>query len=302
MTEMELLHNYSTYTCYTLERNPNCQSVWRINVPQISFSFPFVMNAILALSALHLAHSRPATKDHYTNLAMQHHERGLEQVATMLPNFTQTNATAICAFSSLTSIISFAKPKRPGDFLLIGQEGIADWLMLLRGTKHIIDTYKDTLFSGDMSQMFRTGFRRVQLWIANANGHHEFLEELFQSIKAVSTDEKDLETYRTAIRELGQSFSLVENSQVQTTETADVFIWFFQVSDDYLTLLYAKRQEAIAIFAFYCVLLKQMEWSWYMKGWSTHLISVIWRNMDHEHRVWIQWPLEQIVSHTSYSR
>src|ERR1700733_5392887 len=35
MTELELLHNYSTSTAYTLSRHPVVQSVWRVTVPQI---------------------------------------------------------------------------------------------------------------------------------------------------------------------------------------------------------------------------------------------------------------------------
>lgn len=47
---------------------------WRINVPQVGFSYDFAMRGILALSALHMAHYKPEKRDFYIAQAMAQHQ------------------------------------------------------------------------------------------------------------------------------------------------------------------------------------------------------------------------------------
>ena len=294
MADMALLHNYSTSTCYTLSRHPVLQTVWRINVPQIAFSFGFVMDAMLAMSALHLAFSKPAMKDHYVSQALRHHEAGLRVAAPLLPNITPDNCSALYVFAVLTCHISCAKPRSPGDFLLIGKDGISEWLVFLRGTRTIIDGNENLLRSDSVSPMFQIGARRANLREACSNTNQPFLVELVRLIEETSTDPTVLPIYKEALEGMSKSYTILSDIKIHGFESADVFLWLFRVSDDYLSLLSARTPEALAIFAYFCVLLKQLEWTWYMEGWSAHLIAGIWYSLDHEHRSWIQWPVEQI--------
>lgn len=77
-------------------------------------------------------------------------------------------------------------------------------------------------------------------------------------------------------------------------ETSDIFIWLFRVQDDYLELLKRHSQEALVIFAYFCVILKRLDHHWWIEGWSTHLMEKIWGILDEEHRLWVRWPIEEI--------
>jgi hypothetical protein len=295
MIEMELFHNYSNYTSNTFDRNPAIQVVWRVNVPQVAFANSFVMDSILCVSALHMASSRPDMRDKYVSLGLQHHERGLAQVNSILgTNVTEQNCTALYIFSALTGMISFAKPKKPDDFLLLGQDGIASWLMLFRGTRHVIDSYHNTILHGTLGSMLTYGYRRREIWLSGGDYKHEPLEKLMHYIGETVRDEKILAIYQAATKQLRQTFFLLSSSPLHASDCADVFMWFFEVSEEYLALLYTRSQEALAVFAFYCVVLGELEWSWFLDGWSKHIISIVHRNLDIDHRIWIQWPLEQI--------
>ncbi|KAK0650704.1 Sterol uptake control protein 2 [Lasiodiplodia hormozganensis] len=57
MTDLELLHHFTVTTAYTLSTAPELQTWWRIEVPHIAFSYPFVMRALLSLSGIHVAHT-----------------------------------------------------------------------------------------------------------------------------------------------------------------------------------------------------------------------------------------------------
>ena len=85
MLDLELLHNFSTSTCYTLHSDPALKTLWRINVPQLGFQYDFVMRGLLALSALHMAYYKPERRDLYVAHAKLQNQAGLRAVAAMLP-------------------------------------------------------------------------------------------------------------------------------------------------------------------------------------------------------------------------
>ena len=61
--DLELLHHYTTSTCYTLSRSPAVQAIWRDEAPRIGFEMPPVLHTILALSALHLGKSDESRRE-----------------------------------------------------------------------------------------------------------------------------------------------------------------------------------------------------------------------------------------------
>ncbi|GKT41158.1 uncharacterized protein ColSpa_01339 [Colletotrichum spaethianum] len=76
----------------------------------------------------------------------------------------------------------------------------------------------------------------------------------------------------------------------------DIFIWKYFVSDEFLPLLKTPGadQEAIVIYAHFCIVLKKLESQWWLQGWATHLISQAWELLDENHKSWIQWPMEEL--------
>ena len=112
-------------------------------------------------------------------------------------------------------------------------------------------------------------------------------------IHAHCTDPAELETYSQAIRELRDCYIVVYQSAT-ALEASDIFAWLFQISDQYLTLLKGRTQEALSIFAFFCVVPRKLEMHWWMEGFSSHVMSQIYELLDEEHRLWIRWPIDEI--------
>lgn len=80
----------------------------------------FLLHGLLALSALHLAHSYSSSNppDHiaeakYRRIATAHHNQGLATYHSILKDINDDNSAASIAFSSITVIYSFALA-RPG--------------------------------------------------------------------------------------------------------------------------------------------------------------------------------------------
>lgn len=293
---LELLHNYTVSTSATLSGDPVLKTMWRINVPRVAFSHNFVMYAVLALSALHLGRS-PGKTDFYMSQAALLHENGLRLASTLLPKVTPENCSALYIFAALSCIITLASPRKPGDILMVGESGVAEWLVHFRGIRSVIISADAEIRSGPLGPMFTTGQRRSLMRDAHQDDRTveaDQLDKLLELIREASNNEQDLSVYASAIHELQGCFNVAYAPGFQGYESADVYIWLFRILDDYLSLLNERRQEALAIFAFFCVVLKRFEHPWYMNGWSTHILSRLFYLLDEQHRLWIQWPIEEI--------
>lgn len=295
--DLELLHNFCTSTCYSLHGNPTLKTLWRVNVPQLGFTYDFVMRGILALSALHLAHSRPDHREKFISQAMLHNQESLRAVTAILPNITKENCSAVYLFSVITFILTLASPRKPGDLLVMGQSGLAEWLTLFRGVQAIVRSFQGELRSGILGPMFSVGTRRSEVRDAHASGSTEedlHLGHLRFVTRQNVADSHVLDIYMAAIDEMQKSYAVAYSGIFPTLEFSDVFIFLFCVSDEYLLLLRDHTQESLAIFAYLCVITKQLENNWWAKGWSDHLMSQIYALLDEEHRLWIRWPMEEI--------
>jgi hypothetical protein len=312
MLYLELLHHFTTSTCFTLNTAETMRTVWRVQIPRLAFSYDFVMHGILALSALHLAQSQPSPrKEMYIAEGQSLHQTGLRIATTLLPHVTKDNCAPLWIFNAITSLVSLASPRQPGDILLVGPHGVAEWLQLLRGTQSMIMLNEANLRAGPLGPMFISGRNRSMLRAAHARDQtieSKHLSDLMSLISQPqvaisdsnllsSTQSKlapsHLAAYTTAIDELRPSFNIAYAPNFQTYESADVFIWLFRITDSFLDLLVEKRQEALVIFAHFCVVLKRFDSTWYMNGWYEHLLSQIWEMLDEVHRLWIRWPIEE---------
>ncbi|OQE01628.1 hypothetical protein PENVUL_c042G05930 [Penicillium vulpinum] len=294
MPEMALLHHFSTSTCYTISRNPILHTVWQIRIPQVSFSSPFVFRAIIALSALHLAHMKPEFHDHYVSQAELHHNTALQMVSAILPNVNKENCQSIYLFSILTCIISCAKPRIRHDFWANSDRDI-EWLTLFRGTTHIIMSSDNSLKTGLLAPMFAIGHRKKLARDARSDRPTPpFLLVLKQLLQDTVQDRDELECYHKSIDDMAMSFATVDEIGSNNCETSDIFIWLLRVSDQYFAYFQQRTPEAMVIFGYFCVVMKEMEWAWWMQGFSVHTISGIYYLLDEEHRCWLQWPMQQV--------
>jgi hypothetical protein len=293
MLDLELLHNYSTATSCSFSCDPVLQNVWRINVPRIGFSYEFVMNSMLAISALHLAYLNPEKRQFYISHAMLRHQTAIQTAVPLLEDVTDENCSALYIFSSLTCIFALASPRKPGDFLILGETGIAEWLNLLRGTRYINEIAHTSRTSGPLEPVFAAGAWMSERRHSSERGEYlDHLRQLFMDNIAV---DGGLEMYMTTIDALERSLSIISSSEPNVDTSKEFFVWLFQISDDFLSHLREASQEALVIFAHSCVLLEHVDSHyWWIKGWSTHLVSHVYDILDKAHREWIKWPMKEV--------
>ena len=115
MLDLELMHHYTASTYTTLSADPTIRSLWRGPVVRMALGCPYLMRAVLAVSALHLAHYRPEAKDRYLCVALQHHQLASRHAAALMSDLSRVEGENLFVFSVLTMVFGlFPPPLRPG--------------------------------------------------------------------------------------------------------------------------------------------------------------------------------------------
>ncbi|KAH7020649.1 C6 zinc finger protein [Macrophomina phaseolina] len=297
VSDLELLHNWSTATAHTVSSIPDFQAFYRINVPQIGFSYPFVLHAIMAISARHLAQFRASSRPSYTAKADHHWAIALRTATALIPAVDDDNAPALYIFAVLSCFYTFAKGPKPRDFLVFSDHGPAEWLPLFRGVRTIMETTRDAIRHGPLSTLFTSAVSLVQAFYDHdTSNEHPRVAELRQLALDIATDSPNLPTYIAAIDDVSRSFACTYHldDTAVSGHSQTIFVWLYRVSDDFVLCLQQKQPMALAIFAYFIVLVNEIGNVWWIKDWVYHLISGIYDSMDEGSRPWIRWPIEKL--------
>jgi hypothetical protein len=173
-----------------------------------------------------------------------------------------------------------------------------EWPFLIQGTRPLLDLPDINLREGRLSPFLA---ERIQTCQCKETGSDDASTSMIKALDnledliAWNTEIEDtMKIYRKAIAYLRDMSDMLDTSDV---ETSDVFGWIYAVADDFLPLLRASKQEAVAIFAYFCVFLKRLETYWWMRNWGEQLLRKAESVLDSEHKLWIAWPMEELGMH-----
>lgn len=86
------------------------REIYRNTVVQVGFYDDYIMQGVLALSDLHLAHHCQPMRDHYLAAAIRHHQAASQAAIPPMLDATTGNAQMLFLFSALT--IHYGTPSR----------------------------------------------------------------------------------------------------------------------------------------------------------------------------------------------
>ncbi|RDW60828.1 hypothetical protein BP6252_12211 [Coleophoma cylindrospora] len=300
MAHLELLFHFCTSTSYSLSSGEASKLLWQTTVVQIALKYDYLMQGLLSITSFHLAFLKPAQRDHYISQALDLHHSALAKGVPALSNITAENTEAVYMFSMLTFVFSFARPRGPDDALLGRGSNLGEWLVMFRGLRTVVESLDmSILTAGPIGPMLLIGSRRTAYHHSvSIQVDHLWTLQRFINESTCDTDER--QTYSKTIDQLRVSYNVVYSPEsaecysIGPPEATDSFVWLYRLSDHFLKLLGEKKQESLAILAYFCVLLKRHDAVWWVHGWSEHLISQIHQRLDEEHRLWINWPIREI--------
>ncbi|OTB20761.1 hypothetical protein K445DRAFT_372322 [Daldinia sp. EC12] len=294
--DLELLHHFTTSTCFTFSSEPMVRNFWRVNVPRMGFSFEYVLRGVLSLAALHLSRFKPQRRDSLIEQAIVHHNASSSMALPVLNDLTSQNSVPIFFFSMLTTYIAFASPKESDNLLLISNGAMPEWLFLFRGMRSVIELNGEAIHSiMSLTFIFDSGRQLNMFWETTTPPEHEGLKELECTLKTHVKDAQKLDELLHAIDSLKRSFVFFHStSYTDDQRLRAAFMWLFKVREEFVKLLKIRDSEAYCVLAFFCVLLQRLDYTWWLEGWGVHLIGRIYSALDEGYRLWIRWPIEEI--------
>jgi hypothetical protein len=246
-----------------------------------------VLRLIFAFTALHLAQCRPTRRAEYTAKANQHYAKALKVVTSELANMNKKNCDAALICVELICLIGWARGPQPGEFLVFGANGRSEWLIMFRGIRTTMETLGYDAFNKSLipqmrvggnivQQMSRPAFEKPLADLRNYMGHASSPAHIDSNLSAL-----DLLTqcYNNRYSGVDADYFLV-------------FTWLFKLDDSFLERMQIHEAAPLVLYAYFVVLLDDLERFWYMQGWTRHVLGGIWETLKDEDRGQIRWPME----------
>ncbi|RYP45497.1 hypothetical protein DL768_008164 [Monosporascus sp. mg162] len=301
--QMELLHHYTSSTALTLSSNAQVRNMWQDRVPRLALHADYVLDAFLAVSALHLAHLRPRARLSYWTMGVQLYQTALGKAKLAMEHISEENCTELFLFSTLTCFFSFAKNgdvaarSARGDDVDNEEIDLLHWVFLFRGTRALLKPpYETAIKSGALRTIIERGEDRVRMLQAYSAAYAASVaDELRETVRNHVPDAAECEVYGDAVQLLQRSFHAVYSRQLERIDTTDVFIWLFHVSDEYMDRLKTCEPPALAIFTCFSVLVQQLKGIWWAQDWGEWIARCLRDRLRDQERSLADKLLEQLT-------
>ena len=290
LTDLELMVQWCNSTYETISRSPRLDRIWRSHVTEEALSQPFLMHGVLAVSALHLAHTgaddrRPG----YISTAVAHQNQALALFRALLGDINPANAKAMFCFASLVVVYAFGFPHVSDSDPASSVNDLYQVFVLSRGVQQVIHQVRTSL----LDSPFRTLLQLDEYTPRLPDGTRLALDKLKETNHAcgVSDTTHDTAAYESVVDNLAEELGAVHVGIDANTAACR---WAIRLKPAYMESLREHRPLALVVLAHYCVLLYQLRQNWCLDRWGARVARAIWSMLDHEWRPMTDWPMREI--------
>ncbi|KAH6612053.1 hypothetical protein C7974DRAFT_429459 [Boeremia exigua] len=301
--DMALFYHWITVAGHSIVDTHDINHFWHSVIPSLGFKHPYVMHNILSLSALHKAHMNPLESGDFVRVAAEHRSKALDGFIEDLHDVGPHNSSALFANATLTffhAFVSFSKTvddahtdAKVRTARILGVE----WVPLLRGTAIVLEPVYDHVREGPLKSfldLYHYDHDRTEHGQASDYG-----VQLMKIQSLWSTDEY-ADTYNETLQLLLRCSTWMEKFRnMENDVMADCgynrlcsgpFIWIFSAPEKYINLQQQRQPPALIIFAYYGVLLHQLNSYWWAEDCGRSIISAVDACLGPYWSSWVEWP------------
>lgn len=278
-----------TYRVFS--RNEKNETIWKRLVPLEALSHPFLMHGLLAVSALHLSHTKSEEfKREFISTASAHQDQALNLFRRLLNSINASNAKAMFAFSTIIVVYSFGFPPVPNlDNTLAPVDDLYQVLILSRGIFHILKSPEVSLRGTDFEPIMEYG-EYPQLLPPEAQLSLKQLQDANHSCGEKYKDH-DTSIYQKPIESLYEALGTIYGGSPMMSVASK---WAISLPRKYLDYLQGREPLALVILSFYSVVLHHLRDLWCVEDWGMRLSRAIWLSLDDQWRPLAHWPMTEI--------
>lgn len=290
------MHHWSAHTHSTLPRAKDANNLWQFEVPKIAIKHRFLMNQLLALSAFHLAYLNPGQRHVYALQASQHQDHAVRLMRIALAEITAENCDALFAASVLLFFGGFSGVTNQSNGLEPSVDDILDIFLLTRGIESVLKIEEDTIWEGPLHEFFGLPKHPVPTLPASLQ---TLLDKIIDLQPQLETRQLDDHIQAVVEAEIISLISCIHkaNATAPMPEVRIVSTWPIYLNPDFITLLRQRHPAAMALLAYFCVVLRITESTfWFMKGWGLGVARSIANTIDPSWNGIIEWPMGYIAA------
>ncbi|KAJ5314127.1 Cutinase [Penicillium atrosanguineum] len=305
--DSEILDHYFSSFYKSFVTNDQTERIWVDVVPGLAYDISFLLQGILACTALHMAYLTPEMRQEYTLRAYYHQDTAIPQFRHAINYPDEQNCDAIMSFAYILVIYSLAtdteSSKNP---LLIVEDEIVDgemnlilpqWLHFIRAGCSMLCEVWDIIENGPASALAYTWESQLKDQEIEA-GDLPYLP-YFKSLVPSdgSWSEESIRIYHVTATALAESFAYLESAKgnYQVNPWNILGVWPVRVEMAFFSLISEKHPGALIILAYYCIILKDMEKLWYFEGRPAKLLVSIEDVLDTRWHSRIQEPIKIVT-------
>ncbi|KAF5649634.1 Zn2 Cys6 DNA-binding protein [Fusarium sp. NRRL 52700] len=261
LLDVELMHHFTISTAVTLAPDTIVRDLWRTDIPRMGFATDYVLDGITALAALHMARYDSNRRKALLAHASLCHTNSLSKALPLITHITSQNCSQLFIFGILTLFFNLAKPIEKEDFFLVGRGVVPEWLYLLRGIDTVVQGHEAIMLSS-VSLIYKTSSAAFDFWHDHSPETFDSLSQLQCHIDGIpdAGNEAKKKALNQATLALSRSYTFLYGDQFQAHDKfRGFYMWLFEISDEFLTLLSNADQEALCVLAFYTTIIRELE-------------------------------------------
>ncbi|ROV94824.1 hypothetical protein VPNG_09287 [Cytospora leucostoma] len=307
--QLELFHHVCNHQIlYPL---PTGDATVLSGIIEAALAAPYLMNALLAVAALHISHLRPTQSAYYHHQAVHFQTHALSLFNDEKPHVTPENALSLLLFSQFTSLqvlheitLNTTMHDDPLDRFL-------DYLKVYRGVVLVTNEAWTTLLQSKLSHFFANTSGIAEHMTSEGEETAE-LRSFVSISRSLSNEQKQY--CQDSIDRLQWIISRSDPSSDSDSDPKpgdlcrpgdgshlkghrclkEILAWPCLARESFLDLLCSKNPETLLILAYYGVAMHQHRAFWVYADIGAILIRAIARNLGPNWQHFMAWPLAQI--------
>ncbi|RSM08239.1 hypothetical protein CDV31_008247 [Fusarium ambrosium] len=257
------------------------------DIIKYALASPYLMNQLLAISALHLSKSGSA-QELYLQQATTLQTRAVALFNEAREEISETTCVSMFLFSSLLGVHVLCDTLHgPREHLGAVLDRFVRYLSIQRGVRAVTGQ--------SWSMIKRSGIgdflQRVEDAIPPGSDSTGETDPLSRMINESGLGSASVDAYRKTTSTLQQAFSIHHQLRKRGRRFDAALMFCVTLNEEYIDLLSQRQPEALVILAFYAVLLHWNRDAWVLGDGGEYLINAIAAHLGAHWASWLQWPV-----------
>ncbi|KPA37749.1 sterol 3-beta-glucosyltransferase [Fusarium langsethiae] len=258
---------------------------------------PYLLDQLLAFSALYLSTTAQASQDLYLRYATELQTRALSQFLETRENISETNFIPAFHFTSLLGVhVLYNTFRDHKDNLGELVSAFVEYARVHRGIRAVTADYWPQILASNLGSL---------LSIVEIGNRIDHLEAGIETIELRKQLERLSDSSRVpvtasidALQRMQWVLDLANhNPQSSSNRIQAALAWPVIISDDYIDALYLRHPEALAVLAFFLAFVYENRSFWVFEPCAGSLIEALANHLGPFWKEGLSWPLSKVAGY-----